>query len=136
MDDSNLNPLGDPYAYLLITATIVLTVTGQLLAKSAMLEIGSIPSSLREIPAFVTRVCASWKIITAFLIALTAGFAWIGAVSRTDISFAYPFMALAIVLVLALSPLVFGEQVPVIRWFGVLIAVSYTHLTLPTIYSV
>ena len=65
MDDSNLNPLGDPYAYLLITATIVLTVTGQLLAKSAMLEIGSIPSSLREIPAFVTRVCASWKIITA-----------------------------------------------------------------------
>ena len=73
MDDSNLNPLGDPYAYLLITATIVLTVTGQLLAKSAMLEIGSIPSSLREIPAFVTRVCASWKIITAFLIALTAG---------------------------------------------------------------
>ena len=34
---------------------------------------------------------------------------------------AYPFMALAIVLVLALSPLVFGEQVPVIRWFGVLI---------------
>ncbi len=121
MDDSNLNPLGDPYAYLLITATIVLTVTGQLLAKSAMLEIGSIPSSLREIPAFVTRVCASGKIITALLIALTAGFAWIGAVSRTDISFAYPFMALAIVLVLALSPLVFGEEVPVIRWFGVLI---------------
>ena len=121
MQNSDISPLGDPYAYLLIAATIVLTVAGQLLAKSAMLEIGSIPSSAREIPAFAARVYTSWKIIAALFMALCASFAWIGAVSRTDISFAYPFMALAIVLVLVLSPLVFREEVPLVRWVGVLI---------------
>jgi drug/metabolite transporter (DMT)-like permease len=44
-----------------------------------------------------------------------------GAVSRSDISFAYPFMALAIVLVLVLSGVVFAEQVSWGRWLGVLI---------------
>jgi uncharacterized membrane protein len=34
---------------------------------------------------------------------------------------AYPFMALAIVLVLALSGALFGEIVPLNRWMGVAI---------------
>ena len=121
MQETHLEHLHDTYAFVLIMATIVLTVVGQLFAKSAMLDIGSIPASLRELPAFAARVYTNWKIIAAFSMALCASFAWIGAVSRTDISFAYPFMALAIVLVLVLSPLVFGEDVPPVRWVGVLI---------------
>lgn len=38
--------------------------------------------------------------------------AWIDTVSLNDISFAYPFMGLVIVLVLVLVPAMFGESVP------------------------
>jgi drug/metabolite transporter (DMT)-like permease len=54
-------------------------------------------------------------LILAFLAAL----AWIGAVSLSAISFAYPFMSLAIVLTLALSGPLFGEHIPLSRWAGV-----------------
>jgi len=50
-----------------------------------------------------------------------AALCWTGAVSTSEISFAYPFMALAIVLVLALSGVLLGEVVPIGRWVGVAI---------------
>lgn len=42
-----------------------------------------------------------------------------GALSKCDLSFAYPFMALAIVLVLLLTPALFGEHVTAKQWLGV-----------------
>ena len=53
--------------------------------------------------------------------AVVAALSWTIAVSRTDLSFAYPFMGLAIVLVLALSGVLFGESVIAGRWIGVVI---------------
>ena len=66
--------------------------------------------------AFVLRAFTMPAIVLGLASAVIAAVAWMGAVSLTDTSFAYPFMGLAIVLVLALSPIVFGERVPVTQW--------------------
>lgn len=108
-------------AYLLIALTIVLTVGGQLLVKSAVQELGSIPTQLAALGPFALRAYRNWKVIGGLALAVLASFAWLGALSRSDISFAYPFMGLAIVLVLLLSPLLFGESVPFTRWLGVVV---------------
>jgi drug/metabolite transporter (DMT)-like permease len=105
--------------FLLIGITIGLTVAGQLLLKAGLLETGALPQELGNIPTFLVGALTNAKVAGGLLLAFFAALAWIGAVSLSAISFAYPFMALAIVLTLALSGVVFGEQVPLSRWLGV-----------------
>jgi drug/metabolite transporter (DMT)-like permease len=107
----------DLIVYLMIASTIILTVEG---TSSAMQEIGSIPAHLSELWPFIVRIYQNWKVIVGLALAVLASFTWMGAVSRSDISFAYPFMGLAIVLVLAVSPVLLGEEVSLTRWLGVL----------------
>jgi drug/metabolite transporter (DMT)-like permease len=105
--------------YLLIALTILFTITGQLLIKSATQQLGQIPTRVDELVPFALGVYRYWKVIAGLGCGIIASFCWLGAVSRSNISFAYPFMGLAIVLVLLLSPLFFGETVPWTRWLGV-----------------
>lgn len=107
--------------YLFIGATIAFTVAGQLLLKSGMLQVGKAPGNAESILAFLTAAFTNWKVIAGLTCAVIASITWMAAVSRSEISFAYPFMALAIVLVLALSGALFDEQVAMGRWIGVLI---------------
>lgn len=105
--------------YALIALTIFLTVSGQLFAKGGMHEVGAIPIQMRELPSFLARAYTNWKVLAAFSCGVLASVSWIGAVSRSDVSFAYPFMGLAIVLVLVFAALLLGETVPLSRWIGV-----------------
>lgn len=109
------------FVYLFIGGTIFFTVLGQLSLKAGMLEVGAVPGDLAALPAFLGAAFTNVKVAVGLASAVMAAVLWMGAVSRSDISFAYPFMALAIVLVLALSGVFFGEQVSTGRWLGVLI---------------
>jgi drug/metabolite transporter (DMT)-like permease len=111
----------DTTVYLLIAATICFTVMGNLLVKAGMLEVGIFPEDMNMLPTFFFQAFTNLKVISGLALAVIAASAWMGAVSISDISFAYPFMSLSIVMVLALSGVVFGEIVPPIRWIGVLI---------------
>jgi drug/metabolite transporter (DMT)-like permease len=108
-------------SYLLIAATIGLTVAGQLLVKAGMIEVGSFPGQLDQAWSFMFNTLTNVKVLLGLTSAVLAALCWTAAVSVSDISFAYPFIALAIVLVLALSGLVFRESVPIARWMGVAI---------------
>lgn len=106
---------------LFIVLTIVLTVGGQLLVKHGMTQIGKSPSAAGEVPMFLLRAIFHPSNGLGLLSAVLAAMCWMGALSRCDLSFAYPFMALAIVLVLALTPALFGEHVHSKQWTGVAI---------------
>jgi multidrug transporter EmrE-like cation transporter len=103
-----------------IFVTIACTVVGQLLIKRGMLDVGASPLSLAALPRFVWRAGTNPFVIAGFLAALLGALAWTVAISRADLSVAYPFVGLGIVLVLVLSGLIFGESVPANRWIGVL----------------
>jgi multidrug transporter EmrE-like cation transporter len=102
-----------------LSLTILLTVAGQLLVKLGMLQVGSSPEQLSLLPQFVLRALSNRWVILGFVCAAGAAAAWIVAVSRVPLSFAYPFIALTIVLVLALSGVLFDDVAPVHRWIGV-----------------
>lgn len=105
--------------YIFIGLTIFFTVCGQLLVKSASFEFGPFPKDLAGLFQFLIRAFTNIKLLTGLFCAVIASIMWMNALSLSDISFAYPFMALAIVLVLALSPLLFKEVIPWTRWLGV-----------------
>jgi len=114
---TKINPIG----LLFIVFTIVFTVIGQLMVKKGTLEIGTSPSHLALLPRFIWRVFTNLYVLIGLVCAVCAAVAWAVAVSRVYLSIAYPFMGLAIVLVLAFSGVMFGEVVSMGRWLGVLI---------------
>ncbi len=102
-----------------IGLTIFLTVIGQISVKWGMSQS---PIPLHSTPFQVLlNLVTNIGFMAGMLCALLAAVSWAVAISRVKLSFAYPFTALSIVLVLALTPLVFGEYVPPSRWLGVAI---------------
>jgi multidrug transporter EmrE-like cation transporter len=104
-------------ALLFIVLTIAFTVAGQLLVKQGVLEVGTVGGA-GGLPRLVLRAITNVKVVLGLALAVLAAISWLVALSRSDLSFAYPFMGLAIVLVLALSGLIFDERVPITRWLG------------------
>jgi drug/metabolite transporter (DMT)-like permease len=50
-----------------------------------------------------------------------AALTWIAALTRLDLSVAYPFLALNFVLVALSSWLILDETLPPLRWLGILV---------------
>lgn len=44
---------------------------------------------------------------------------WIAVLSRLNLSYAYPFLALNFILIALVSWLVLGETIPTMRWLGI-----------------
>jgi multidrug transporter EmrE-like cation transporter len=111
--------------YLYIAICIAFTVIGQLLMKWGMIRIGSSPQERYEIPAFVLRALVEPGVILGLACAVMAAVSWMLALSsKLPLSVAYPFMSLAIVLVLLLSPLCFDEIVGWNQWIGLTLVVT------------
>jgi multidrug transporter EmrE-like cation transporter len=108
-------------ALVFIFITVTFTVIGQILVKKGMLEVGSSPPQLSSLPPFMWRTFTNLNVVGGLAAAVIAAISWTLAISRSELSFAYPFMGLPIVLVLALSSSVFGEAIIVGRWIGVAI---------------
>lgn len=108
-------------ALMLVFLTIALTAAGQALVKHGVLEVGASPGQFRQLPAFLGRALTNPSVVLGLTCAVFAALAWIMALSRTELSRAYPFMGLTFGVVLLLSALLFGERVPATRWLGVLV---------------
>jgi drug/metabolite transporter (DMT)-like permease len=104
--------------YLCIALTVAFTVIGQLLVRAGMKGLGASPTQLVQLPPFLLRAFTNPAVVGGLACAVLAAACWTLALSRLEINLAYPFMGLAIVLVLALAP-VLGETVPLWRWIGV-----------------
>jgi len=103
--------------FLFVALTILFTVIGQLLVKLGMRGMAGESVSLQ----LVGRAFTNPQVVGGLACAVVAAVCWMMALSRLNLSLAYPFMGLAIVLVLAMSPLLLGESVPALRWVGVLV---------------
>lgn len=104
-----------------IFLTVGFTVLGQILVKQGMLAVGKSPSEIAAIPRFALHALTNPQVILGLSCAVVAALTWIIAISRSSLSFAYPFMALTVVLVLVLSGVFFKEEIPMNRWIGVVI---------------
>ncbi len=110
--------------YVWVLATVVLTVYGQLAFKWRIDESGDFPAVTRERVDYAVRFLIDPWVISVFAAALVASGTWAAALSRFELSFAYPFMALSFVLVLLLSAILFSEGVTAPKVIGVALIVA------------
>jgi len=95
--------------YFYIFATIFFTVYGQIILKWRINAIGSLPEGFVKKIIFLLNLLLDPWIFSGFLAAFVASFFWMASMTKFDISFAYPFMSAAFVLVLILSTFLFQE---------------------------
>ncbi len=105
--------------YLYIIGTIVLTVFGQLAIKMQVSQAGAMPELTADKVAFLIRLLLNPWIIAAFAAAFLASICWMGAMTKFQLSHAYPFMSLNFVIVLALSGWLLHEPMSLARLAGV-----------------
>jgi drug/metabolite transporter (DMT)-like permease len=106
--------------YLAIFITILCTVVGQLMFKHATNSMGEMPATLEEGAMFLVKAMLNIYIVGGFFLAFVASLSWIFAVSRLELSFAYPFTSLNFVFVMIFSAIIFQEQINLTRVLGIL----------------
>jgi len=106
-----------------ILATILLTVYGQLIIKWQMMQAGILPVDFAGKVVFLLRLLLNGWILSAFLAAFLASLAWMAAMTRFQLSYAYPYMGLVFALLLLASVFLFHEAVTWPKLIGTVLIV-------------
>lgn len=104
--------------YIYIFLTIFFTVYGQLVIKWRMPMKGQLPEGIWNKIVFILHAYTDLWIVSGFAAAFLASMAWAAAMTKFELSFAYPFMSLSFVLVFVLSLFVFGETFTWAKFIG------------------
>ncbi|MCL1825323.1 MAG: EamA family transporter [Betaproteobacteria bacterium] len=112
--------------YLYIFVTIAFTVYGQLILKWRIAQFGSLPTGLTDKLKFLVSLLFDPAIFSGFVAAFLASLAWMAAMTKFDLSHAYPFMSLNFVVVLLLSGWILSEPMSFQKTIGVALIVIGT----------
>ena len=115
-----------PFDYLYILATIAFTVYGQLILKWRIATMGPLPTNVVGKVSFLVSLLLDPLIASGFAAAFVASFAWMAAMTKFELSHAYPFMSMNFVFVLLLSGWLLNEPITFQKVFGVALIVLGT----------
>jgi len=110
--------------YFYILGTILFTVYGQLILKWRMNAIGLLPEPTLEKILFLVKLVFDPYIFSGFVAAFVASIFWIAAMTKFDVSYAYPFMSGAFILVFIFSVFLFHEPVSWYKVMGLVLIVA------------
>jgi multidrug transporter EmrE-like cation transporter len=117
----NRRPMID---FLYVFAAVFFTVYGQLIVKWQVAKAGVFPAAFSEKILFLTSLVLNPWILTAVAAGFLALLSWMAAMTKFELSYAYPFMSLAFVLVLIFSALIFHETLTTPKVLGVMLIVT------------
>lgn len=103
----------------LIGLSIVTGVAGQTLLKLGASQPEDMGITSFNPLAIILMIFKSPLMMGGMLLYGVGALSWIMVLSRLDLSYAYPFLALNFVLVALVSRIVLGESIPLMRWFGI-----------------
>jgi uncharacterized membrane protein len=107
------------FDYFYIFITIGFTVYGQLILKWRITKFGLLPIGTFEKLKFLITLASDPAVFSGFLAAFLASLTWMAAMTKFELSHAYPFMSLNFVLVLLLSGWLSAEPITFQKSLGV-----------------
>ncbi len=107
---------------LLLTAS-ALTVTGEVLLKIGINHVTEQVGAFSLDPRVLWATFTDWRVLLGFGLVFGGALFWLGVISRVDLSFAYPLLALNYVIILIPSRILLNESISLIRLVGALIIV-------------
>lgn len=112
--------------YIYILATILFTVYGQLILKWRIGKYGALPADPIAKIKFLFYMFLDPLIISGFFAGFLASLAWMAAMTKFELSHAYPFMSLNFVIVLLLSGWLLSEPMTLQKSIGVALIITGT----------
>ena len=109
--------------YLYILGTVVFTVYGQVILKWRIGRYVPLPEQTVKKFFFLVKLLVDPFIFSGFASAFVASLFWMAALSKFDLSFAYPFMSSSFVLVFIISVFIFNDSVTVHKVVGLALIV-------------
>ncbi len=110
--------------YLYILGCIGFTVYGQLIIKHRLTYHPPLPVEFSEKMIAVIKMLFDPFIASGLFAAFIAALLWIVALSKFELSFAYPMMSFSFVLVSIFSFLLFNEVMSVYKILGLILIMS------------
>lgn len=108
-----------------ILASVILVDAGQLMIKyglnNSVFEFGNILASY-------IGILLNPFVLFGFMAAGLSSIFWITALSKADLSYAYPMISLGYVVVAFLSMFLFSEHIAWTRWLGIFVICSGVFL--------
>lgn len=103
----------------LIALSIATGVAGQTLLKLGVTQPGDGGIAAFNPLAIILMIFKSPLMMGGLMLYGVGALSWIMVLSRMNLSYAYPFLALNFVLVALVSKIVLGEAIPLMRWVGI-----------------
>lgn len=107
--------------YLYITATVLFTVTGQLLLKWRLTQFAPLPEGTAAKCGRVLVLLTDPYVDTSLALAFLGAVAWMLALSKLDLSHAYPFTSTSFLLIMVFSGVLLHEPLTLPKFLGMLL---------------
>ena len=104
-----------------ILVAVLASAAGQVLLKKGMLTLGALTISPSQLAGILWRMGTNPYVIVGLAIYVSGTVFWLAALSRVDLSYAYPFASLSYVVMLIVSWQVFNENISLLRLLGTLV---------------
>lgn len=114
----------DGLGHALIALTLLFTVYGQLVLKWQIGAAGALPDGVGDKLLFLLRQLLNPWVFSGFVAAFAASLAWMAAMTRFDIGYAYPFMSLAFVIVMLFGVACLGEDLSLGKVMGTVLVMA------------
>jgi drug/metabolite transporter (DMT)-like permease len=107
-----------------IAGTIIFTVYSQLIMRWQVSSAGALPVDFMGKVQFVAHLFLNPWVLSGLFATLFSGISWMLAMSRFEVSYAYPWICLNFVLMLVFGVLLFNESFNLAKVLGTLLVVA------------
>lgn len=115
-------------AIVYILISVLAGAIGQVLLKKGMGSMGPLTLTLNQLGGTLWRIGTNPYVIIGLAIYMGGTVFWLTALSRVDLSYAYPFASLSYVVMLAASWLLFSENITSLRLLGTVVVCAGVFL--------
>ncbi|HUW14522.1 MAG TPA: EamA family transporter [Anaerolineae bacterium] len=110
----------DPQDLTLLAVNILLNVAGQLAMKRGMTAVGVVALQLDRFAGTMGQALSNGYVLAGIAAYSVSAILWLVLLSRLPLSYVYPAISLGYVVVVLISWAVLREDIPPLRWLGVL----------------
>ncbi len=94
---------------------------GQILLKKGMASMGPLTLTVNQLWSVLWKIATNPYVVVGLGIYLFSTVFWLTALSRVDLSYAYPFASLSYIVMLVASWTIFSENITPMRLLGSLV---------------
>ncbi len=109
--------------------SILLGALGAIIMKMGASHLGAVElNSLQNVFKFAFGVLTNFTILAGMALYFLSAMAWTFLLTRLDVSYVQPILALTYVATPIIAFFVIGEQVPFARWVGIAVVIVGVYI--------